>query len=1426
MTPARPPAADLTSALEVARRELLDLGLRNPLLNYRVLRSRGLDIIDEKPAEIFRILVREEKRMTFLPGAPRGLNGNDDEPQLAQPEDEVEASTRHADLRLQTTYTSVQLQSRLLATYHAARISIEEQGVNTLYLALGMLSWREDDISDKFYRAPLILIPVELERSDARDRFHLKYTGEDLGENVSLVEKLKQEFGFKKFPELAESDDLDAADYFQAVSRAVLGRPGWIVETEVIALGFFSFGKFLMYRDLDSATWPNAQGILGHDILQSLLGNVGFQSSASNYQDDGLLDDQIGDRQVLQVVDADSSQTIALLDVLDGRSMVIQGPPGTGKSQTIVNLIAGAVAEGKRVLLVSEKMAALDVVKRRLDKVRLGGACLELHSNRTNKKTIVEELKRTAHGEGRAVSSFETELALLSGSRDRLNAYCKAVNEPIGDSGETPCSAYGRLLTAQGELHGLETPALRVDGAEKWTAVDVARRAQLVEHLRNRVARTGVPNRHPFWASGLTILLPTDRDEIRALALRAGLAGASIENCSRLLAQAYAVPPPSIPTEAAFLLNSARHITNAPELNGIDTERPEWLSRESELQQIIEVGKQYRDLRRQYDCILRPEAWTRNVSDLRQIVAKWGCRWWRVLSHRWREAKQNLASLCVGHAPSDQSSQLSVLDAITHAADSATKVLAAQNAIAALFQSSWRGLDSDWDFLERQAYWVITTQRGIQQGVLASWCLGRGLALIDRDQARRTVQAFEAAWKPYFEVVKLWVEGLKIDESRFVEGALASQSFSTLISRWAAQSDHIDELHALVAFNQIAAECGKEGLMALLAIASDWEPAGTALPSLYERARISTLLNRAFRERPSLASFDGDSHALTVDQFRRLDLLQLDHNRALISAKHAQSLPVGGGSGEIGVLWREFEKKGRFLPIRGLMLKAGHAIQSIKPVFMMSPLSIANYLPPGSLNFELVIFDEASQVRPVDALGAITRGKQVVVVGDSKQLPPTSFFDSFVSSNESEEEEVATSDIESILGLFCARAAHQRMLRWHYRSRHESLITVSNHLFYEDRLVIFPSPTRERKDLGLVYRRLDNAWYDRSRTRTNPQEAKIVAAAVMEHARRQLQLPREQRETLGVAAFSVAQMDAVLKQVELLRRQNPSCEEFFSYPPYEPFFVKNLENVQGDERDVIFISIGYGRTPEGFLAMSFGPLNRNGGERRLNVLISRARKRCEVFTSLTADDIDTSRTPSLGVAALKTFLSYAQTGQIEVAKQSGRMSDSDFEEQVLRQLKQLDYDVHMQVGCAGFFLDLAVVDPAHPGKYLLGIECDGARYHSAHSARDRDRLRQAVLEGLGWRIHRIWSTDWFHNPRQELRKVLLAIEIAKTARPEPQSEPPVANTWQERVDPSEQQPASSRTPPSQMHQPSRSVSVYECAQIRVHLGDVDLRLVD
>jgi very-short-patch-repair endonuclease len=374
-------------------------------------------------------------------------------------------------------------------------------------------------------------------------------------------------------------------------------------------------------------------------------------------------------------------------------------------------------------------------------------------------------------------------------------------------------------------------------------------------------------------------------------------------------------------------------------------------------------------------------------------------------------------------------------------------------------------------------------------------------------------------------------------------------------------------------------------------------------------------------------------------------------------------------------------------------------------------------------------------------------------------LPPTRFFAKLTGNDEDRDEDdeltFQARDAESILDLCLAKGLPHRMLNWHYRSRHQSLIAVSNKQFYDNKLFIVPSPYDAVAGMGLKFHYLPDAHYDRGNTRTNPREARIVAEAVMRHAR------ETPNRTLGVATFSVAQRQAIQNELELLRREHPDTEDFFGRGTSEPFFVKNLENIQGDERDVIFISLGYGKTKEGFIAMSFGPLNSEGGERRLNVLISRAKLRCEVFSSITGDDIDLSRSKGRGVAALKIFLSFAQTGKLGIATETGRDADSIFEEQVAARLTALGYSVKGQIGTAGFFVDLAVVDREKPGRFVLGIECDGAQYHSSRSARDRDRLRQNVLEAHGWALHRIWSTDWFLRPIEEMEKVVRAIEAAR-----------------------------------------------------------------
>jgi hypothetical protein len=408
-------------------------------------------------------------------------------------------------------------------------------------------------------------------------------------------------------------------------------------------------------------------------------------------------------------------------------------------------------------------------------------------------------------------------------------------------------------------------------------------------------------------------------------------------------------------------------------------------------------------------------------------------------------------------------------------------------------------------------------------------------------------------------------------------------------------------------------------------------------------------------------------------------------------------------------------------------------------------------LRPG-ITFDLLVIDEASQIEPVDALGAIARCQQVVVVGDDRQMPPTRFFQRMTSEEEGEDDfaegPVAAREVESILGLANARGVPNVMLRWHYRSRHESLIATSNAEFYDGRLMVLPSPKARSDKLGLSLKRVDGQWEQGAGI--NRIEAEAVAQAVMRHAQ------EAPGDSLGVAAFSIKQRDAILDAVETLRRANPDTEAFFGAHEHEPFFVKNLENVQGDERDSILISVGYARDASGKVAMRFGPLSADGGERRLNVLITRAKKRCIVFSGLTADDIDLERAAGRGVAALKTFLRFAaQPG--EARRSEGEQAAAPLARVLAEEIRATGKDAAARIGIAGLYLDVAAREGAD---FVLGVEADAGDWASVRAARDRERGRPAALTMMGWKLHRAWSLAWLQRPEAERARLRAALGVA------------------------------------------------------------------
>ena len=535
-------------------------------------------------------------------------------------------------------------------------------------------------------------------------------------------------------------------------------------------------------------------------------------------------------------------------------------------------------------------------------------------------------------------------------------------------------------------------------------------------------------------------------------------------------------------------------------------------------------------------------------------------------------------------------------------------------------------------------------------------------------------------------------------------------------------------------------------------------------------------LDAAAAADPAVRGFSLDAHESSIERFRNLDVQAIDRcyervRSSLLSDAGWRSNEFDApASSEKGILLREVNKRRRHLPLRRLFKEISTLLPKLKPCLMMSPLAVSTFFDSDLLKFDLVIFDEASQVRPHDAICAIYRGKQLLVAGDQKQLPPTAFFERMGGNMDSEEEAEeddeadSTRDFESILDVCATLHIPRRRLRWHYRSRRESLIAFSNHHFYDDDLVTFPSSLDSQGDRGVRLEYVPaGRWHGGTGAGVNPIEAEYTAAIVLEYARQNPQ------SSLGVITMNQAQQLLVLEHLERKRRSTPRMDDFFSESNLEPFFVKNLENVQGDERDAIILTVNYANNDLGDLSHNFGPLNKPGGERRLNVAVTRARDQLIVISSIRCDEIDLKRTQSRGARLLRSYLDFAERGPeamaAEIREQGNRDFESDFEREVARALEAEGLDVRRQVGCGTYRIDLAIVDPDRPGRYVLGIECDGATYHSSVTARDRDRLRQEVLEDLGWTICRVWSTDWVRDPRRQIERVLRAFQAAKVAGP-------------------------------------------------------------
>lgn len=1199
------------SRLNVWERKLLDLTMSNRLLHIRpgmhCVPLITLDVAEMAEAMLqgdnYRVLSNPtDKTADVFRGGSIDTSYHKEELQ-AFVQSAFASHAIHAYLDDET------LETQLKSIARQAKVNLEENGATSLFLTIGLLHWQDEEEPEgqkngwrrrrtkTDHVAPIMLLPVEIVQRQGGTGYSIHATEDPLIFNITIFELLKQRFGIDMTHvlNLAATDggqndqaiDNDMAltirRAFAAIRLALADRQGWNVH-EDCTLGLYSFLKFVMWNDIHQ----HSEQLQESAVVKSLIENK-------------LLLEDIPDANARELdltkkpadlalpIDVDSSQLEAIADAGDGKTFLLYGPPGTGKSQTITNMVANALYQGKRVLFVAQKMAALDVVQSRLDRIGLSPFCLELHSNKATKSHLLQQLASTLEvaKEVSETNDYQKKSEQLFARRQELIGYMESLHRKQ----QNGMSLYD-CISGYMSIEGAEAP-VNVNVAQRMDVNSLDEVAAKLEMLDAVMRLTG----HP-----------TDSQML-------GL-------------EPYSASQSSLDTLWQKLDELENYLQDSSSIYPYDYSLANCYP--------ADLEKQYREVELSF-FLLRPLKRNGLLKELRQ----------KTPALQW----QDIPAICMRLEKNKQlKSIIEEIDALAH----------------------------------------------------VSW----------REEREQMLQDFKR-WKNNRLQLKPWCQwSLRRKE-------LADQGLESVIE-WMIQT------HASGAMAAVAMRKGVYHQLAMQAIAND-----TQL-SMFN----GLIFDDAIQRYRTLAA---DFQQLTRQELH----LRLAQRVARLLAPD-QSMEV---KEEMTFLKRNIANHGRGVSIRHIVSRLQHVLPELCPCMLMSPLSVAQYVPLEDKRtfFDLVIFDEASQIPTSEAVGAIARGKSVVIVGDPKQMPPTTFFQAQAIN----EDEAEYDDMDSILDDCIVLSMPSHCLTWHYRSRHESLISFSNVNYYESRLMTFPSVDDRASHVEFV---AVNGTYDKGASRSNRKEAEAIVEEIVTHYSNK----DNARMSLGVISFSKVQQTLIEDLLAERLKGHPGLEKLINNGE-EPLFIKNLENVQGDERDIILFSVGYGPDKNGNVSMNFGPLNISGGERRLNVAVSRARQRMKVYSSMHAEQIDLSRTQALGVVGLKNFLFFAEHGQqpgFASQQAEGGMIIGGLPELIATELRSRGYHVDTYVGRSSFRVDLAIVDPCNPDRYCLGVLCDGKNYYATPTTRDREVVQPSVLRGLDWQIMRVWSVDWLNNPESVIEQII------------------------------------------------------------------------
>ncbi|WP_156299436.1 DUF3320 domain-containing protein [Streptobacillus canis] len=1294
-------------------RKLLDFSLRNSLLNFKITKN-SLRIMSHNLAHLEDKLV-DGKDLHILE-APREWNVSLKSSKIFEIETSQDliktiAESEFKSNRIRTYLDEEELIKNLKSVYRASKMSLEENGSNTLFLALGFLRWFENDISELPRYAPLVLMPIEIVKSSRNRGYVIRSRQEETQINITLLEYLRQMHDVKiggLDPLPNDEHGIDLPLIFNTIRQAIMNKNRWNVLDDFSFIGLFSFGQFVMWNDLRNR---------GDEIKKSKI----VSSLIEGYRNFEIENKEIIIEDLAIPLNADSSQLKAIIKAMNGESFILHGAPGTGKSQTITNMISTALYQGKSVLFVAEKMAALNVVENRLDKIGLGPFCLELHSNKTNKTTVLKQLEKVLEtSKYKSPEEFEKiRLEILN-----TKNYIKNIFDSLHEKKENGLSIYEKI---EGYIKIKQYKDLiEIKKSDFEISKEILKnKNELIKSFKINIEEIGNYSEHPlsiFKSLDYSLEIKNELEEKLLDLLEKNqeylelLNELNIDNIDVL----------------EKMIKIFRNVNSKEKILDKLIIVDDFEFNLNKVNDLVELLERYNEIK---ERILVSFDKSVLLLDINKFLIEWKkseLSWFlgKIFKQNSLLKEINIHS----KIKVNKSNILNVIDELVKLEELKKEIgetnIFVLNILGNLFEYEKTNIKLLKDSIEVS----LELRNNINEfyGSVNEINLNK-VKLMKENYIK--FEKLELFLTKYMKLKKDF--DLEIDD----------KNIFNLFELIKNAKNNIQLFKEIVGYNQ------KRKLLIendLENVIISYEKNKINKENILEAYLSNLYYNLAVKEiseNKELREFRRIEFEEVIKKYEELIVNYQELTMQELVAKLSMKIPNTESSiinnSEMGILKRAIKSGGRMMSIRQLFNQIPNLLRRLCPCMLMSPMSIAQYIDPKFPKFDLIIFDEASQIPTHSAIGAMARGENVIIVGDPKQMPPTNFF----KNNKIDEDNIDIEDLESLLDDCLAITLPEEHLKWHYRSKHESLISFSNKMYYENKLLTFPSPDDLVSNVKFIK---VEGYYDKGKSKQNKKEAEAIVKEII----RRLSDEKLRNDSIGVVTFSSVQQMLIEDMLFNELYKHPELEKVAN-DLNEPIFIKNLENVQGDERDVILFSIGYGADKDGKVSMNFGPLNREGGWRRLNVAISRSRKEMIIYSTLLPEQIDLNRTKSEGVKGLKMFLDFAIRGKnIQGSKENSSLNKDELITELSRKLEKKGYLSKSNVGSSGYKIDLALLNPKNNKKYIMGLLFDGYGYLNSETIRDRFILQPTILKLLGWQIYNVWSVEYIENPEKVIDAII------------------------------------------------------------------------